>query len=186
MYVDFTSPIMKSEAIAVYRKPMETLFRPGVSNLQELFDDDKIIFGVRKNGAIINHLLHSKLDQDIRFRMRITEFKSTNKDGIEWVRKEFTHVFLLETPAAEWALSHWCDLKGFKTGIFQRYYALALPTMSPYRDKINWILHQMHDDNSLRTLQNKWWRNTCGGSQILNPPFVLILLISVILIPFIM
>lgn len=82
--------------------------------------------------------------------------------GIEWVTSSFDHVFLLEEVAAQWAITRECNsdgpvLVGFRTGIFERQYAFALPHLSHNRDKLNLILHDLYDHGTPADLHKTWW-----------------------------
>jgi cytosine/adenosine deaminase-related metal-dependent hydrolase len=79
-YVDFTSPILKWEALAVHRRRMTSIFRPAPANVEELLASDSTKWAVRKDGPLHMHLQQSRDEHDIRFRDRISHYPNTNDE----------------------------------------------------------------------------------------------------------
>jgi ABC-type amino acid transport substrate-binding protein len=98
---------------------------------------------------------------------------------------------MLEEVAAQRALTRQCNndgavFVGFRTGIFERHYAFAVPHLSHNRDKLNLILHDLYDHGTLADLHKTWWwTSRCSrasvSASVLSPLVISALALTAIL-----
>ena len=167
--VDFTYPFQRFEATIVMRKRHWNQ-EPHINSLEDLVNQDEVVYGVAKDGPIYNFLKES--DVEIHKKMwekmssdTVARFKKSNGIGVRRARTDNSYAFILDGASAEWVLGQEpCDLQGIKADFYKRQYAFAVANQSPLRDEINAALVELRYDGVLEDLNKKWLsRDECSG-----------------------
>jgi len=158
--VDFSMPFMHVGITALYKgSPV---------SLQHLLDNPNINLGVFCCGSSGNFFKSSgvSLYQNLYQKMLSDPagLPDSNSAGVARV-KEGDYAYFLESPSAEYHVSHNCDLTTVGGNLDSKGYGIVLPQGSPYREDVNLALLSLREAGTLDMLWNKWWGNKNPSCQ---------------------
>ncbi|XP_057374823.1 glutamate receptor ionotropic, kainate 2-like isoform X2 [Daphnia carinata] len=134
-----------------------------IESAQDLAEQREISYGILESGSTMTFFRDSKIEtyqKMWRFmeNKKPSVFVSTYEEGIRRVL-EGNFAFLMESTTLDYFVHRNCNLTQIGGLLDSKYYGIATPIGSPWRDRISLAILELQEKGVIYQLYNKWWKN---------------------------
>jgi ABC-type amino acid transport substrate-binding protein len=150
--VSFTVPFLSNRLVLIYHKSSPH------NDIQSILDDPRTTLGTL--GPRGNYLDWRIETASRKLMDRLSIYVRTTQEGIEMANHDPNFYLVLAEPQAYYIEGlHPCSLKVLELPqrLGQDHYAFALPFGSPYFERVNLAMQELHEHGYIQRLYKKWW-----------------------------
>ncbi|KAK4018186.1 hypothetical protein OUZ56_000254 [Daphnia magna] len=134
-----------------------------IESAQDLAEQREISYGILESGSTMTFFRDSKIEtyqKMWRFmeNKKPSVFVSTYEEGIRRVL-EGNYAFLMESTTLDYFVHRNCNLTQIGGLLDSKYYGIATPIGSPWRDRISLAILELQEKGVIYQLYSKWWKN---------------------------
>ncbi|XP_046446543.1 glutamate receptor ionotropic, kainate 2-like isoform X4 [Daphnia pulex] len=134
-----------------------------IESAQDLAEQREIAYGTLESGSTMTFFRDSKIEtyqKMWRFmeNKKPSVFVSTYDEGIRRVL-DGNYAFLMESTTLDYFVHRNCNLTQIGGLLDSKYYGIATPIGSPWRDRISLAILELQEKGVIYQLYSKWWKN---------------------------
>jgi len=134
-----------------------------IESAQDLAEQREISYGTLESGSTLTFFRDSKIETYQKMwrymeNKKPKVFVSTYDEGIRRVN-EGNYAFLMESTTLDYFVHRNCNLTQIGGLLDSKYYGIATPMGSPWRDKLSLAILELQEKGVIHMLYSKWWKN---------------------------